>query len=740
MAFNLENMTVDYKSMYRMVPSDRLKVAQSGAASDLISSLTPGQLANLFPKYYRDQLPDVGQSGGGSSLGGALSGGTSYRPNQSTSYGPTPSPVLKKQLSPEEKAVQEAITEAGLLGSGAVASGTGELKDGRQQRIKMTYDAFTSAGFSHKQATALTAEVGRENGFQEKFMFGTHSDPYNNATNLGMLSMQGPRLTALKEHLAQEGRFAPDGELMSDQETMNSMARFYMKEMSSTENTKKTQEFLSNPDIDPERAAYLLGTGYIRWRYNDPTYTQHHDYRNQFYSETEKITSQFELAADKIKDLETVISKFEPGMLDKLDKRLQDHYKKASTQQQGMMERVIENIGVDKFNEIMKRQPVNDVTIMSAPGSPIMLPVGGSMAGKSITSGEDVPFSGGAPGSRSFGGPRGTNQLHTGVDIPGTPGDPVIAVDNGTVVGMRKSPSGYGYILDVQYPDNTVHRMAHLGVNGGGEESAYAEGLKVGDTVSAGQQIGIMGYSGNAGAEFPHVHYEVIQRDYYEKTQGSPPGRISGRGDAAEQQLEAGRIDPREWYAKRQEEFLKQQEQAIAAGNSDPVTAAQNNMETATPLPTEQSAVPPPSEQTVEAPPAVIAPGLSIGGTVPMTPGENVVGINTTTGKTEFVSNDRELYTKDDQGNLRVDPSTIRQEDQKAQMASAEPEATQKPQPEQPKQSRPQQPMPASTPDPNFLNTMTSGSMASSPSQLRALNRAKLYNENSSGLVNGHFS
>ena len=123
-----------------------------------------------------------------------------------------------------------------------------------------------------------------------------------------------------------------------------------------------------------------------------------------------------------------------------------------------------------------------------------------------------------------------------------------------------------------------------------------------------------------------------------------------------------------------------------------------------------------------------------------MTPGENVVGINTTTGKTEFVSNDRELYTKDDQGNLRVDPSTIRQEDQKAQMASAEPEATQKPQPEQPKQSRPQQPMPASTPDPNFLNTMTSGSMASSPSQLRALNRAKLYNENSSGLVNGHFS
>ena len=81
MAFNLENMTIDYKKMLRMIPSDRTTLAQSGAISDLISSLTPGQLTNLFPRYYRDRLPDVGRavaSGSGSSLGGALSGGTSF--------------------------------------------------------------------------------------------------------------------------------------------------------------------------------------------------------------------------------------------------------------------------------------------------------------------------------------------------------------------------------------------------------------------------------------------------------------------------------------------------------------------------------------------------------------------------------------------------------------------------------------------------------------------------------------
>ena len=107
MAFNLENMTVDYKKMLRMIPSDRTTLAQSGAINDLISSLTPGQLVNLFPSYYRDQLPDVGQavsSGSRSSLGGALSGGTSFDGGGSTYTGSTTKPL--KSPSAEEKAVQ----------------------------------------------------------------------------------------------------------------------------------------------------------------------------------------------------------------------------------------------------------------------------------------------------------------------------------------------------------------------------------------------------------------------------------------------------------------------------------------------------------------------------------------------------------------------------------------------------------------------------------------------------------
>ena len=94
--------------MLRMIPSDRTTLAQSGAISDLISSLTPGQLTNLFPRYYRDRLPDVGRavaSGSGSSLGGALSGGTSFSGGGGTggtTYTPPPPSKSAQELTVEK--------------------------------------------------------------------------------------------------------------------------------------------------------------------------------------------------------------------------------------------------------------------------------------------------------------------------------------------------------------------------------------------------------------------------------------------------------------------------------------------------------------------------------------------------------------------------------------------------------------------------------------------------------------
>lgn len=185
-----------------------------------------------------------------------------------------------------------------------------------------------------------------------------------------------------------------------------------------------------------------------------------------------------------------------------------------------------------------------------------MLPVAGSMSGKSILEDSDVPFSGGSPGSRSFGGNRRGHTRHTGVDIPGKPGDPIIAVMDGVIRNPRKSSSGYGWIVDIEYPDGTIHRAAHLGTNAGGRSSAIPDEIMDGTPVKKGDVIGYLGYSGNAGPGFPHTHYEVINKDYYEEHAGLPPGRESSMAS-----LESGRQDPREWFRHHAEEQQRLAEQ-----------------------------------------------------------------------------------------------------------------------------------------------------------------------------------
>lgn len=150
-----------------------------------------------------------------------------------------------------------------------------------------------------------------------------------------------------------------------------------------------------------------------------------------------------------------------------------------------------------------------------------------------------VPFSGGSTNSRSFGGPRSRGS-HAGVDIPAPIGSPIYAIDNGTVVGRWKSSSGYGNIVDVEYPDGTVHRFAHL---------SDGSPLAVGTKVQPGTVIGYAGVSGNANANFQHVHHEIVNRDHYYA--GSPvtekgSNAIIGRkfyGRSTE-----GRQDPRLYY------------------------------------------------------------------------------------------------------------------------------------------------------------------------------------------------
>jgi murein DD-endopeptidase MepM/ murein hydrolase activator NlpD len=91
----------------------------------------------------------------------------------------------------------------------------------------------------------------------------------------------------------------------------------------------------------------------------------------------------------------------------------------------------------------------------------------------------------------------GEEGFHKGLDFPGTAGEPVMAVAAG-VVTWAGERSGFGTLVEINHGNGYVTRYAH-------NESAL---VKVGQTVSRGEQIALMGSTGHSTG--PHVHFEVL--------------------------------------------------------------------------------------------------------------------------------------------------------------------------------------------------------------------------------------
>ena len=154
--------------------------------------------------------------------------------------------------------------------------------------IKKVYQAFLKAGFSSNQAKALTAEVGRENAYQSKYIFGHHTDMANSADNLGFFSWQGERKKNLLNKLQQKGLYN-NGRIKEGQEALDTMAEFAKEEMQNIGSYKKTREgFLNNPNISQKDAAELLGRNYLRWDMDGKyikNVDEHKKRRDKFYSQ-----------------------------------------------------------------------------------------------------------------------------------------------------------------------------------------------------------------------------------------------------------------------------------------------------------------------------------------------------------------------------------------------------------------------------------------------------------------------
>lgn len=136
------------------------------------------------------------------------------------------------------------------------------------------YRAFRNGGLSHNQALAITAEVGRENGFNPKYVFGGHIDPAGakgggTIQNTGFLSWNGSRGANLQNYLRQAG-VMNNGVMARTQATLDAQARFAISEMKGAYK-HRLQHFWANPNADPESFARELGKGYVVWAYGQNT-------------------------------------------------------------------------------------------------------------------------------------------------------------------------------------------------------------------------------------------------------------------------------------------------------------------------------------------------------------------------------------------------------------------------------------------------------------------------------------
>jgi murein DD-endopeptidase MepM/ murein hydrolase activator NlpD len=111
----------------------------------------------------------------------------------------------------------------------------------------------------------------------------------------------------------------------------------------------------------------------------------------------------------------------------------------------------------------------------------------------------------------------GEYQMHTGVDLKSSYGDPVYSTAAGRVIYTGYF-SGYGNLVKVDHENGYVTYYAHL-------SSIYA---REGQSIGKGQVLGLVGQTGTTTG--PHLHYEVRYQDQpLDPVRFLRLGRASGR-------------------------------------------------------------------------------------------------------------------------------------------------------------------------------------------------------------------
>ena len=98
---------------------------------------------------------------------------------------------------------------------------------------------------------------------------------------------------------------------------------------------------------------------------------------------------------------------------------------------------------------------------------------------------------------------RGGTRPHEALDILAPRGTPVLSATNGRVLKLFTSVPGGLMVYATDSTEKFILMYGHL--------DAYAPGLADGQVLRQGQQVGVVGTTGNAPANTPHLHFAIAR-------------------------------------------------------------------------------------------------------------------------------------------------------------------------------------------------------------------------------------
>lgn len=95
------------------------------------------------------------------------------------------------------------------------------------------------------------------------------------------------------------------------------------------------------------------------------------------------------------------------------------------------------------------------------------------------------------------------DHVHHALDIPAPRGTPVLSATPGRVLKLFTSQAGGLMVYAADSSERFILMYAHL--------DAYAPGLRDGQPLARGQTIGVVGTTGNAPPNLPHLHFAIAR-------------------------------------------------------------------------------------------------------------------------------------------------------------------------------------------------------------------------------------